>query len=246
MLTSDVVTERFGTEMGYRFSSLPAYEAIHLSRLPQALLLAGLGVSGLVYGLLLALQHHTAFATAAHEDSAALRLELLHRVKNMLAVVQALANRSLPDAGNGHDGHQQFTNRIDALARAHNMIVENAWLGADIGELIRSELAPLAHRAIVTGPEVALSPQVSQSLALAVNELAIEAMRRGVDALRITWTSVLELEPTVLVTWCEEGGEDDDGGAELREQLTALGFLVTRSFDKTAGSCTYVFTVPLD
>lgn len=243
-LLAEFVTERFGTEMGYRFASRPAYELTHMSWLPEALLVAGLLLTGLGYAFFTALRHHGQFAHAARQDSAALRLELIHRVKNVLSVVQSLANRTLPAESDSGGSHEQFANRLEALARAHTLIVENAWLGTAIGELVRSELAPLASRATATGPEIALSPQVSQSLALVVHELAVDAVRRGVTSLNITWRAD-DTEPAVTVTWAEEGAINA-GTPRLAAEITSHGF-ASHPVTTTSGSSTqHVFRVPLD
>jgi two-component sensor histidine kinase len=244
-LSAEVVTERFGTEMGYRFASRPAYESAHKSWLPEALLVAGLSLTGLGYAFFAAIQHHGQFAHAAREDSAALRLELIHRVKNVLSVVQSLANRTLPTESDSGRSHEQFANRLEALARAHTLIVENAWLGTAIGELVRSELAPLASRATATGPEIALSPQVSQSLALVVHELAVDAVRRGVKSLNITWRAD-DIEPAVIVIWAEEGATYAGSTSRLATEITSHGF-ASHPVTTTSGSSTqHVFRVPLD
>ncbi len=244
-LSAEFVTERFGTELGYRFASRPAYEVAHTSWLPQALLVSGLSLTALGYALLAALQHYGQFAQAARQDSAALKLELIHRVKNVLSVVQSLANRTLPGEGDPGGSHEQFANRLEALARAHTLIVENAWFGTAIGELVRSELAPLASRATATGPEITLSPQVSQSLALVVHEMAVDAVRRGVTSLHITWQRAEGAEPAVTVTWAEEGAIKT-GEASLATQITSHGF-ASRLETTTSGSRTrHVFRVPLD
>lgn len=243
--TAEFVTERFGTEMGYRFASRPAYELARKSWLPEALLVAGLSLTGLGCALFSALRHHGELAHAASQDSAALRLELLHRVKNVLSVVQSLANRTLPAEGDPGGSHEQFSNRLEALARAHTLIVENAWLGTAIGEIVRSELAPLASRATVAGPEIALSPQVSQSLALVVHEMAVDAVRRGVTSLDITWQRADEAEPAVAVTWAEEGATNA-ATSSLVTKITSHGFASHPVTTTSGGLTRHVFRVPLD
>ena len=152
--------------------------------------------------------------------------------------------RTLPAESDSGGSHEQFANRLEALARAHTLFVENAWLGTAIGELVRSELAPLASRATATGPEIALSPQVSQSLALVVHELAVDAVRRGVTSLNITWHAD-DTEPAVTVTWAEEGATNA-GTSRLAAEITSHGF-ASHPVTTTSGSSTqHVFRVPLD
>ncbi|MDO9381424.1 MAG: CHASE domain-containing protein [Hyphomicrobiaceae bacterium] len=244
-LSAEFVTERFGTELGYRFSSRPGYDLAHKSWLPEALSIAGLLLTGLAYALVAAIRHHGQFAYAAQQDSDALRLELIHRVKNVLSVVQSLANRTLRAEGDPGISHEQFASRLEALARAHTLIVENAWLGTAIGELVRSELAPLASRATATGPEIALSPQVSQSLALVIHEMAVDAVRRGVTSLHITWQRAEENEPAVIVSWAEEGAAIA-GTSRLAGEITSHGFAAHQVTTVSGETTRHVFRVPLD
>ncbi|MGG5890559.1 PAS domain-containing protein [Falsiroseomonas sp. HC035] len=111
--------------------------------------------------------------------------EIDHRAKNALAVVQA-AVRLTPS----HDSAayaQAIEGRITALARAHTLLAEGRWTGADLLTLVRGELAPFLLPAdgtkvlVVTvgGPEVQVSSAAAQGLAMALHELATNATKHG-------------------------------------------------------------------
>jgi two-component sensor histidine kinase len=68
-----------------------------------------------------------------------LMAELDHRVRNTLAVVQALAQQSLTG---GPDDSAVFTGRLAALARTHTLLAENRWAGADLKAVVESTLSP--------------------------------------------------------------------------------------------------------
>lgn len=126
------------------------------------------------------------------------------------------------------------------------MIVDNDWLGTAVGELIRSELAPIAHWAKVSGPHIAIGPQVSQSLALLVHELAMDAMHRNIGSLAISWKQVYEEgAPCVVITWTEDGGTDF-AGEHLAHQIAAHGFATPISRNRRGSATSFVFSVPLD
>ncbi|MDQ0472961.1 PAS domain S-box-containing protein [Labrys wisconsinensis] len=146
----------------------------------------------------------------AEERQALLAREVDHRAKNALALVQSIVRlskaetvQSYVDAVNG---------RIKALARAHTLLAESRWQGADLRRLIREELAPYrdlgAGRIGVRGEAVMLEPRDAQSVGLALHELATNAAKYGalsVDAghLDIEWR--LE-DGRVVLTWRETGG----------------------------------------
>ena len=66
--------------------------------------------------------------------------ELNHRVKNTLATVQAIASHSLRRARNSEDFVSSFTGRVQALARAHHLLTERTWRGADVADLVREQV----------------------------------------------------------------------------------------------------------
>lgn len=244
-VTAQFVVDRFGTEWTYRFSSLPLYERTLGSYIPVAVLAGGLFVTALVSWLCMQLSAGNRLAAEANRDSAALKAELRHRVHNTLAVVQSLANRSLDDGSSADEGREQFSSRLSALARAHALLTENAWSGTSIGELVRSELAPLMNRAHAHGPIITLGPQVAQSLALVIHELASDAVRRGVQTIYVEWEAASEPEPAAIVTWNEKGAAQSPQSG-LADQIVAHGF-VMKALDQRAGDSRRLsFAVPLN
>jgi two-component sensor histidine kinase len=108
--------------------------------------------------------------------------ELNHRVKNMLATVQSVARQSLgsPELrGPARD----FEERLMALAWAYEIITRERWSGASLREVIQRTMAPhmdrAANRLALDGPELWLSPNRALSLALAMHELATNAVKYG-------------------------------------------------------------------
>ena len=141
--------------------------------------------------------------------------ELNHRVKNMLAVVQALARRSLNGAGSVAQALESFTSRLMALAGAHDVITRETWTGAGLGEVIdRSLLRQVdrPERFRIEGPPVTLSPNLALSLSLALHELMTNAMKYGAlsqdsGAVVLTWRTVeTGTGERLHIRWQEEGG----------------------------------------
>ncbi len=108
--------------------------------------------------------------------------ELNHRVKNTLAVVQAIASQSLKRTPTPEEFVKSFSGRIQALARTHDLLVLGKMKGADVATLIRQELSIYildAERISYSGPSVMLGAKTTGELALILHELATNARKFG-------------------------------------------------------------------
>jgi PAS domain S-box-containing protein len=134
--------------------------------------------------------------------------EVDHRARNALAVIQSIIR--LTRARNVDDYVLTVEGRIKALARAHTLLSDSRWNGADLGTLVADELAPFrgGDRLEIKGPNIALSPATAQGIALALHELATNAAKHGAlsstkGKLSLTW----QVQPDMLVlSWAENGG----------------------------------------
>jgi PAS domain S-box-containing protein len=66
--------------------------------------------------------------------------ELNHRVKNTLAMTQAIASQSLRHARSASDFVESFTGRVQALAKAHSLLTDRKLEGAELTELVREQV----------------------------------------------------------------------------------------------------------
>jgi PAS domain S-box-containing protein len=148
---------------------------------------------------------------ASQERIETLSREVNHRAKNMLAVIQSIIRLSTTDP------HRAFAEtllgRITALGRAHSLLSENRWQGADLARLVEEELAPFRSgadaRATVEGPHLALAPSTAQPLSMALHELATNAVKYGAlsvpeGRVSVGWSH--ESDGRVVLTWAESGG----------------------------------------
>jgi two-component sensor histidine kinase len=124
--------------------------------------------------------------TERKESEAHLRLlmrELTHRSKNLLAVIQAMARQTAKHTGSVQIFLERFSARVQALARSHDILVQESWHGASLRELVRSQLAHYLDRepqqVSIEGPDVRLKPEAAQSLGLALHELVENAAKHG-------------------------------------------------------------------
>jgi two-component system, chemotaxis family, CheB/CheR fusion protein len=152
--------------------------------------------------------------------------ELQHRTRNLLAVVQSISNATLAAAGSHSDYAAEFNKRLQALSRVQGLLSRRHDSATTLAELVQAELAgvgvtPHGERIIVDGPPVTLSYQAMQLLALALHELATNALKYGAlksanGRLDVTWQTVDRTgAPHLELTWAESGVELDKQKAHL-------------------------------
>ena len=140
--------------------------------------------------------------------------ELSHRSKNLLAVVMAVANQTAQYAGDVRQYQMRFSERLQALAHCHDLLVKDHWHGASLHDLVAAQMRPFGEtntgRIDATGPAVILKPDAVQHLGLALHELATNASKHGAlsgqqGEVLIRW-QVDEAEDKIRIHWCEKGG----------------------------------------
>jgi PAS domain S-box-containing protein len=164
----------------------------------------------------------------AEQRQLLLAREVDHRAKNALAVVHAIV--SLTRADNIAQFVAAVEGRVQALARAHSLLSESRWQGANISDIVEEELAPYRaphfDRVKISGTSLSLDPSTAQALALALHELATNAAKYGAlskpsGSLQVSWTLTsgrLELR------WIERGGP-----APERTDTTGFGIRVIKA-----------------
>ena len=106
--------------------------------------------------------------------------ELDHRVKNVLAAVQALAQQTAKRTTSLDAFLQTFGGRLKAMASANELLTAARWRGAAIDHLAAAELGALAPgQTRWEGPELFLTPRAANALSLALHELATNAVKFG-------------------------------------------------------------------
>jgi two-component sensor histidine kinase len=116
----------------------------------------------------------------AERQQALLTAELRHRVKNALAVVQAVAAQTLASSTSLEAFKESFGARLRDLARAQDALFAAADGRVQLGWLIRTALAPFAAHAVsAEGPEVALPAKQTLAMALVLHEMATNAAKHG-------------------------------------------------------------------
>jgi two-component sensor histidine kinase len=142
--------------------------------------------------------------------------ELHHRVKNTLAMVQALVGATGRSTGSFDAFYRSFSDRIASLARTHGLLTEDYWQTAPLREIALNELKPFAEsrqpRFMLLGPAVELAADLAVPVGMALHELTTNAVRYGALSVpegyvELRW-SVGEVEGVRKLTlqWAEHGG----------------------------------------
>ena len=138
--------------------------------------------------------------------------EVSHRAKNLLAVVQAVARSSSRTTSTPKEFVDRFNARLHALGQALDVLVSNQWHGADLKDLVLSQLGhfetDIGTRITLEGPPLTVTPTAAQSLGMAMHELATNAgkygaLSRETGQLRISWQIT---DDTFVMHWVEQGG----------------------------------------
>jgi two-component sensor histidine kinase len=172
--------------------------------------------------------------------------ELSHRAKNQLAVVVAMARRTGGDSEALRGFRSVFAERLLALARSTDLLVEQNWKGVPIAELIDAQLRPFqtgdGPRVTLEGPRIDLSADAAQNLGLALHELATNASKYGAlsaagGSVAIRWR-ITQPGGRFHISWTEQGGPpvatpaDTGFGSQViqRTVAQALNGQVTHDF----------------
>jgi two-component system CheB/CheR fusion protein len=152
-------------------------------------------------------------AQASEAQKSLLLNELQHRVKNTMATTLAIVKFSTRGAADAATLKRVLTDRLESIARTHDLLVANDWRGARLEEVFRREVMAYAEEAgeriRFEGDDPLLSAKQVLSLTLAFHELATNAAKHGAlsnGAGRVTLSSRLDGEGTLQLSWQEEGG----------------------------------------
>ncbi|MBA5800536.1 sensor histidine kinase [Rhizobium changzhiense] len=140
--------------------------------------------------------------------------ELTHRVKNVLATVNAVVRQTLgPVVPDSQEAVLQA--RLEALARAYDLLTISNWENASLHGIVRKAMSPYREDSVqIEGDPVFVSARAVLPLSLILHELGTNAAKYGalsVDGGQVflRWSVANSSEtakPVLKLLWEERGG----------------------------------------
>jgi PAS domain S-box-containing protein len=159
--------------------------------------------------------------TRHRQDSARCKMlidELNHRVKNTLTTVQSIVTQALRRPAEPAEIGEAIESRILAFSRSHDLLTSTKWQGTGLHDLVDTALKPfdvvagVAERFTVQGDNLRLPPKTTLALAIALHELATNAVKYGAfsndqGAIGVSWAVTPgPAGPRLVLRWQEQGG----------------------------------------
>jgi two-component sensor histidine kinase len=149
----------------------------------------------------------------AEDQQRLLNHELSHRMKNTMALVQAIASQTLKNIPE-KELVKAFSDRLMALSLAHEVLLQQNWSSARVGTIVETTVCTFADMARfdVSGPKVTLGSRATQSLSLVLHELTTNALKYGalsndVGRVELNWkVDNQDAGPTFRLHWREIEG----------------------------------------
>lgn len=137
--------------------------------------------------------------------------ELNHRAKNTLAIVQSIAAQTLRQTPDPKTFGPAFTQRLDALARAHALLTASEWQGAALDQLLATALSPFKTdegRIQIHGSAVVIRAAVAVTFSLVLHELATNAVKYGAlsgraGRLVVSWSLAGDVVTLIWREYCD-------------------------------------------
>jgi two-component sensor histidine kinase len=183
------------------------------------------------------IRDHLRALARANERKDMLLGELSHRVKNTLAVIQAIVSETRRMSSSMDGFVEALEGRLHSLAVSHDALQSTRWQGGDLDRVLSKVMSPFlgtadAGRVLRTGPPVTLRPEATQAMSMIFHELASNAAKYGALSCETGRALVhWRLEHGELrIEWREEGGpparspERRGYGTSLIEQLAPYQF----------------------
>lgn len=181
--------------------------------------------------------------------------ELDHRIKNLLATVQAIARQSFRNSDLAEESLQAFYGRLAVMADAHKLLTSKHSESASVDAVVETAIGPFfgkeQPRFTLSGADVELHAKAALSLAMALHELCTNASKYGAlsnesGQVSIGWA--LTEGHKLILTWRESGGppvvppSGQGFGSRMIERALAadLGASVTFNYAPAGLTCTII------
>ncbi|HKT53410.1 MAG TPA: HWE histidine kinase domain-containing protein [Caulobacteraceae bacterium] len=224
-------------------SFVPPHGVLHLSGKPRVALVTYLVISGIFIWIMQSFTTSQRAAIALNEQLTILGHEYRHRIKNLLAMTQAIIQQTGRYTTDMAEFQDKAIGRLQALARAQDILSGSDEAGVELRELVECALGPfdVDSRLVwpLSSPSVTVRPDSAVALALLLNELATNATKYGAFSvpqgrLKLAW--VIQ-QGWVIIKWCECDGP-------LVKPPTRRGFgsrLFEQAMPRASGRATLAF-----
>jgi PAS domain S-box-containing protein len=199
----------------------------------------------------------------AEEHKDVLLHEMQHRTRNLTALIDAIARQSMPPNEPAVENYYRtFIARLRTLFGAAEIVMGSQRRQADLGDILKAALLPFAadtgERLHVEGPRVQVQEQTAASVALAIHELATNAMKYGAlstpkGQVSLQWKSkAKDKSAHVEIVWKESGGPlvrtplREGFGSRVIRYATSRerDGSVVLAYEPSGVTCTIGFTTP--
>jgi PAS domain S-box-containing protein len=198
----------------------------------------------------------------AEEQSKLLTDEMTHRVKNILATVQAITNQTMQDHMQMSDAREALFGRLRTLARAQDILTGKSALGAHLPTVVATAVESYntnGERVRISGPDIEVNSKAAFSLTLALHELATNAAKYGALSVKsgrvdISWEveRARQACPRFNLTWKERGGptvskpKTKGFGSRLIESVISAEFGAKATTDFRPDGVSWLVSGPLE
>src|ERR1700686_4758877 len=140
--------------------------------------------------------------------------ELHHRIKNTLATVSAIAAQSLRNATSIEHGQEAIESRLQALGRAHDLLLQARWSSASLAHIVQGATEPYDSQGegkfMIEGPDFKITSGAVIAIAMTLNELCTNTTKFGALSMptgrvEITW-AVDGSTRRLHLMWSEKDG----------------------------------------
>jgi two-component sensor histidine kinase len=157
---------------------------------------------------------------------------------------------------------RRFSQRVQALAANHDLLVRNQWRGIDVSSLVRVQLAHfedlVGQRILLKGDPLRVASTAAQSIAMAIHELATNAAKHGALSdqnghVNIDWDVLQKSggDDRFTISWVEHGGPAVTAparrgfGSRVIKEMAELSLDGDVEFDYAPSGLTWRLTCPM-
>lgn len=182
--------------------------------------------------------------------------EMKHRIKNVLATVQALARQTFREESQ-QSAYEAFEARLAAMARTHDILTADGWQSAELRHIVEQALLPFGPTHFtIEGPAIVVSSRAAMAFSLGLHELATNAAKYGAlsvpdGTVEVNWKIEDQLSELFEFHWVEKGGPPVEApqrkgfGSKLIEIVLASEVNGTVKIDYNVHGYSCLLTAPV-